>query len=232
MKPEKLTITPQSPSKLKPIKVQFNPTSYSVAKTVNWGEVTSASESTKTGPATTQQLNEPLRDFGGGQSRTLTLNLFFDVTEHPLVNNQEVKDVRVLTNEFVKLSRIERAGKKPRPPVCVVTWGSSPPKNSDFPFWGVVTNLTETFTLFDSDGNPVRAELGVTFTEYVPPKKDQKDTDPDYTTRIVKRGDTLSSIAAEMYTNPALWRLIADANEMDDPRRIQIGRALHIPKVS
>ncbi|HLG13134.1 MAG TPA: LysM peptidoglycan-binding domain-containing protein [Blastocatellia bacterium] len=230
MKQEKLTITPQSPSKLKPIKVMFNPASYSISKSVTWSAAATGSEGGKKGAATTRKLNEPLLDFGGGDSRTLSLDLFFDVTEHPTVNGQEVTDVRVLTNEFVKLTRIERVGKKPRPPVCLITWGTAPPKNSDFPFCGVVTSLTQKFTLFESDGRPVRAELGVSFKEFIPPKKDQRDTDPEFTTRIVKRGDTLSSIAAEMYSDPSRWRLLADANRLDDPRRLDVGVALRIPK--
>jgi hypothetical protein len=121
-------------------------------------------------------------------------------------------------------------GKKPRPPICEITWGSAP-ETLHFPFRGVVTGLTEKFTLFDGDGTPLRAELGVTFTEFEPPKNDQKETDPEFTTRVVNSGDTLSSIAAEMYSDPALWRLIAEENSVEDPRSIQIGRMLRIPGI-
>lgn len=33
----------------------------------------------------------------------------------------------------------------------------------------------------------------------------------------VKKGDTLLSIAAEVYGDPRLWRKIADANGIQDP---------------
>ena len=70
----------------------------------------------------------------------------------------------------------------------------------------------------------------MTFTEDLIKTADQKETDPDFTTRVVKRGDTLSSIAAQMYSNPALWRVIADANNVDDARKILVGQTLQIPK--
>ena len=70
----------------------------------------------------------------------------------------------------------------------------------------------------------------VSFTEFLAWEEDWRKTDPDFTTRVVKRGDTLSSIAAEMYDDPGLWRILADANGMDDPRALDIGRVLHVPK--
>ena len=56
-------------------------------------------------------------------------------------------------------------------------------------------------------------------------------TDPDFTTRIIKSGDTLAGIAFEVYKDAALWRVIADANRLDNPRRLEIGMPLSIPKM-
>lgn len=221
----KLEIIPQPPSSLQPIKVAFNPNSYSITKTVTWN---TPRNSTGVGHTQAQELlNAPELRFGGGGSRILTFNeLFFDVTEP--IDGAKIDDVRKKTNEIVALTRIERSTKKP--PVCLVTWGNAP-SGSDFPFKGVVTSLTQTFTLFRRDGTPVRATLSVTFTEYLKPLDDQKQTDPELTTHIVKRGETLSSIAAEFYGNPKLWRSIASANNLDDPRHLEIGTTLTIPEV-
>src|ERR1035438_662909 len=97
--------------------------------------------------------------------------------------------------------------------------------------WPVVTQLTQRFTLFRADGTPVRATLTLEFTEYLDPKKDQLETDPEFTTRLFKRGDSLSAIAAEAYSDPTLWRVVAEANQLDDPRKIAIGVRLNIPKL-
>ena len=116
--------------------------------------------------------------------------------------------------------------------MCRISWGESNSKNMDFPFVGVVENLTQEFTLFDADGHPLRANLDVTFKEFLKPEEDKRRNDPEFTTRVVKRGDTLSSIAAEMLGDPASWRIIADANQLDNPRSLETGMSLSIPKVS
>jgi nucleoid-associated protein YgaU len=228
--PTKLKIKPLPPSKLPEITVQFNPTAYSITKPVTWSSQsstgTSASTASTTQSATQINLNAPVLQFGGGGSRTLVLELFFDVTEP--VEGKPVDDVRQLTNKIVKLTRIERDTNQP--PICTVSWGN-PLDPPEFPFIGVVTNLVQNFTLFKSDGKPLRARLTVTFTEWIDREKDLKQTDPEQTTRLVKRGDTLSSLAAEVYGDPNLWRIIAQANNLDDPRHLKVSNPLIIPKL-
>jgi len=48
-------------------------------------------------------------------------------------------------------------------------------------------------------------------------------------TYVVKRGDTLSSIAAKFYRDASKWRKIADANGIRDPKNLKIGQKLRIP---
>lgn len=224
----KLTITPlekrgEQYNRLlnETISVQFNPESYSVSKSVNWGPPENSSGE---GASTQRQVNAPTVEFKGGGSRQLTLDLFFDLTEE---GNGE--DVRQETNQIVSLTRIERDQAHPR--VCEVAWGDAP-VGSDFPFIGVITSLKQNFTLFKNDGTPLRANLNLSFLEFLAPLADKRQTDPELTTHIIKRGDTLSSIAAQVYRNPKLWRMIAQANQLDDPRNLemQIGRTLTIPK--
>ena len=217
---EKLKITPLPPSKLREITVMFNPNSYSIEKSVSWDSSGGASAG-----ATQRKFNAPALTFGGGGSRTLSLELFYDVTE----SDERVKDVRKETGKLVALTRIMADRKNPHPPVCKISWGKKI-KNSDFPFTGVITSLTQRFTLFSRTGEPLRATVNVSFKEFLDPEKDLKDTDPEMTTYVVKRGDTLASIAADVYGDPTLWRTIAEANRQDDPRRQQIGAVLTIPK--
>jgi len=229
VKPEKLTFTPMSKdlkSKSPSFQVLFNPNSYSITKTVTWNQ-TGASTPTPAAGAQSQAeaaghqiyLDAPTLNFGGGGSRQLTLNLFFDVTETPGA------DVRTETGKIVALTKKDRKEKCPLP--CEISWG----KNSDdFPFIGVITSLTQNFVLFDGDGKPLRANLTVVLTEYPDPEMNQRQTDPELTTRVVRSGDTVSSIAGEVYGDPTLWRTIAEANGLDDPRRLQAGARLTIPK--
>lgn len=217
----KLQIQPIAPSKLAAIQVLFNPNAYTITKTVSWPPLATTTSGNAT---TTRLLNAPALTFGGGGSRQLTLELFFDVTEP--IDGTVIEDVRKETDKIVALTRIERD--QDRPPACEISWGKE--SNSlDFPFQGVISNLVQRFTLFKSDGRPVRATLTVTFLEFLVPKADKLQTDPELTTRMVKRGDRLSTIAAEVYRDPTLWRLIAEANALDDPRRLPIGARLTIP---
>jgi hypothetical protein len=215
---EKLTITllPTEGEPLEPISVLFNPTSYSITKTVLWEGQRSVGH------------NAPLLTFGGGGSRELSLELFYDVTEP--VAEQRIDDVRDLTNKLVALARI-----KPdleRPPVISISWGDGSQGKFNFPFVGVITSLTQNFTLFSSAGKPLRATISLKVLEFLDWMKDELETDPELTTRLVKRGDSLSSIAYEVYRDPTRWRVIAEANRIDDPRHLTIGLRLEIPKMS
>jgi Contractile injection system tube protein/LysM domain len=217
---EKLEMTPldQKGAKVaaRRFKVMFNPTTYSISSSVTWE------------PQASRELNVPPLTYGGGASRTLTLELFYDVTEP--IDGARIDDVREETNKVVTLARKDRD--LGRPPVVAIEWGAAPLTGSDFPFIGVVSALTQNFTLFNADGTPVRADLNVTFTEFASPEIEQRKLDPEFTTRVVTRGDTLSGIAAELYGDPALWRVIARANRLDDPRQLEIGRRLQVPKIA
>lgn len=211
----KLTITPE---KGQVLHVMFNPNSYSISKSVTWN----AAGATGGKGETKREVNAPPLQFGGGGSRQLSLELFFDVTE------QQGKDVREETDKIAILTRINREIRGKRPPWCEVSWGGSA---LDFPFKGVITSLTQKFTLFNHGGKPIRATLSATFTEYLDPETDKRQSDPDYTTWLTKRGDTLSNIAAQVYGNPTWWRAIAEHNDIDDPLHLKIGLRLSIPEV-
>jgi nucleoid-associated protein YgaU len=113
-----------------------------------------------------------------------------------------------------------------------LSWGGIPLEGQDIPFKGFVTNLVQNFLLFDRQGKPVRARLDVTFSEFIDRETDEKQTDPELTTHVVKRGDTLQGIAARVYRDPTRWRAIAAANRLDDPRHLEVGRSLSIPELS
>jgi len=225
---EKLKITPQEgPKKGQPIEVPFNPNKYTINKGISW-TVPGGKGSEGSADQTNSKQNAPPLAFSGGQSRTLSLDLLFDSTE---VTAGPDRDVRNQIKPIVGLSRIIRDLDPPRPPVCEVSWGKKPQLGSDFPFTGVLSKLNEAFNLFASDGTPLRVNLTLEFTEWLDPKKDALQNDPEFTTRLCKRGDSLASIAAEVYSDPAQWRVIAEANALDDPRNIPIGLRLNIPKL-
>jgi len=195
-----------------PIVALFNPNQITIVKTANWRIL----------PA--KQRDAPASQFTHGEPATLTVDLFFDTFE----SRADVRGKH--THRIAELLTVERHGNFHRPPICKLTWGTP----GDF-FQGVLQNLNQRFTLFLEDGTPVRATLTCTFREWRSDEEEEKRQDTNSTdvakTHTVKRGDTLSSIASEHYSDPTLWRPIAEANRIDDPRAIQPGTILAIPSL-
>ena len=227
-KDRKLRITPMPPSELKEIVALFNPTSYKVSKETVWKPPDPPTDESVVEKVArvSRRVNAPGLKFSGGNSRLLEFELFFDVTESTVVDGKTIKDVRQVTNDLIALTRIEQ--KLKRPPICLLQWGSEP-TGSDFPFQGVLTKLVQDFVLFRATGEPLRAKVNVTFTEFLAPGDDLREADGDIKTRIVRNGDTLFSLAQEAYGDSTLWRPIATANGLDDPFAPPIGQPLAIP---
>ncbi|MFC5475560.1 peptidoglycan-binding protein LysM [Paraherbaspirillum soli] len=151
----------------------------------------------------------------------LTLSLFFDTYE-------QQTDVRAKTNKIVALTQptVGHAERR-EPPVLVFTWAGPL-------FVGMITKLDQKFTMFLSSGIPVRAELSVTFKAVLTAEEDQRAQGKFNCRQLwqVKENDRLYLIAQQALGDPNQWRLIAAANQIDDPLnfpgRTDIGRMLVI----
>jgi hypothetical protein len=198
---------PQKDTEIKQIKVLFNPEKYSLEKSAAWEE----------------KGKKKTLEFVGISRKSFSIELFYDTYEAG-------KDVRDYTNEIVQLMdpTVEYKSKKV-PPVCVFSWGG-------FNFRGIVEKVTQNFSLFLNSGIPVRAVLTVGFKQFSFPSEQARGNPPGDPTkiRIVKDGETLNAIAAREYGDPALWRIIADANKdrIANPRVLSAGTALVIPALT
>lgn len=191
----------------------FNPDELSFSGSIGWS----------TGQAA--QRDVPEREFTGGD-RTLSVKLLFDTYDTPDLRKNDVRTE--YTSKVFELTQVEDA--KHRPPVCQLWWGGAGKL-----FQGVIERLEQRFTLFMEDGTPVRATLTCSFKEWRTNKEDrarQGLQSADITKRkSLRRGDTLSVLAADEYGDPAVWRPIAEANDIDDPLRLPVGRALTVPRL-
>ncbi len=161
-------------------------------------------------------LESPHLQFARGNLETLSMELFFDSYE-------DGGDVREHTNKIANLLRIDP--ELHAPPVLRFVWGS-------MNFTCVLSRLSKRFTMFRSDGTPVRATLNVTFNEFRTEAKSRELPlqSPDRTKLYrVKQGDSLWAIAAREYGNPGLWRPIADENRIENPRIMMPGDEITIP---
>lgn len=94
--------------------------------------------------------------------------------------------------------------------------------------------MTQKFTLFTTDGTPVRATVNVTFTQYIdlddyPGQNPTSGDGPIQRVWRIVAGDRLDLIAAEVYRDATLWRKIAVYNNLANPLRLQPGAILRIP---
>jgi nucleoid-associated protein YgaU len=178
-------------------------------------------------------LPSPVFQFVKGNARSLTLDLFFDTYELGL-------DVRVFTDRITGWDAGSIFSKLPTfakglmdidsdlhaPPVCLFIWGA-------YIFECIITSTTKKFTMFLPIGIPVRATVSVTMKEYRELESMTKELDlhsADITkSHVVNEGDSLWAIAAKEYGDPKLWRKIADANDIDNPRLLEPGAELIIP---
>jgi hypothetical protein len=220
MGPEKLTITPEGKDAIKAL---FNPERYTLNKGVQIAEIAIPG------------LDSPVLQFVRGQNEKITLELFFDTTEHGMVD--DVKDVREETRKVYALLKVD--SETHAPPRCELAWGEGGQLfsfGSKKPTRCVVESVSEEFNLFSPGGVPLRAKLNVTFREYTTVEEQLKETprhSADRTkVRTVQRGQTLSLISWLEYRDPARWRLIADENGLDDPRAIEPGMELRIPRAT
>jgi hypothetical protein len=208
------------------IEVQFNPTEFSLDKSVQIAEIAIPG------------LDSPLLQFVRGQNEKMTLDLFFDTTEHGM--GDTVKSVTTETDRVYELLKIEPESHAP--PVCSFMWNEKFPgsdmsghvgnqRRSSFQF--ILESVKQKFTLFSPKGVPLRATLSVTFREYKTLDQQLHQlnlSSPDRThSHVVQRDDTLVSIAARYYRKPKDWRYIAQENDIYDPRRLEVGRVLAIP---
>ncbi len=208
---EKLTIAVETRNRVYgvPVPVLFNPNQLRFTQDARWVPAPTAQRTAQS----SYTYSAPL---------TLAVDLFFDTYEQGV-------DVSLITRQIARLLRVQ--GDLGRPPRCRLQWGRY--NFGGFPW--VLRSLSQTYTLFLSDGTPVRATLGCSFTQWIDPEEETREV-PGLAglpavvrTRVLRQGDTLSSIAAEEYDDPGLWRSIAAMNGIDNPRRMTPGMVLSIP---
>ncbi len=200
------------------IPVMFNPSDYTLTRDINYAQ------------AAVPGLSAPILQFVNGNIPTLEMELFLDTYEKNVSGgrtlNQAGDDVRKLVTQVTGLMDINP--ETHAPPVLLFTWAS-------LSFTCVLAKAAQKFVMFLSDGTPVRARVQVTFHGFsngdIEPKEVKRQT-ADYTKMyVVADGDTLSTIAARVYRNAALWRPIGIFNGVGDPLSLTPGTRLLVPQL-
>src|SRR5215813_11079497 len=207
---EKAKITVFRGKGVEEIKVFFNPEEYTVNKDNNFAV------------QGIPGLSGPIVQWVNGNLRTLEMELFFDTWDTPTLTKKDVR--KELTDKIVGLMAID--SELHAPPLLLVSWSS-------LQFRCVLARVNQKFTMFDSEGKPVRARLTCTFNEVIDPEQDAKETNlqtADFSkVHVITQGETLNDVAILHYNNAESWRPIAIANGLDDPRAISPGQSLLVP---
>jgi nucleoid-associated protein YgaU len=217
----------------KTVEANFNPTEFTLNKAMQIAEVAIPG------------LDSPVLQFVRGQTETLSLDLFFDSTEGGMDDNAQ--SVTEKTDPFYQLLKID--GATHAPPICFFSWGPQFPGSRAYAAMGdgsgsqhrygfkcVIDSVRQRFTLFSSNGVPLRATLTVSLKEYKTLSEQLAEINKmsaDHThAHVVQHGETISQIAYQVYGDPALWRAVAAENNLTDPLDLQPGQILHTPLLS
>jgi hypothetical protein len=200
----------------------FNPTDYSFSKANTW------SVQPLTG------ANVPPPQFGGGGNLKMSFELFFDTYKGA---EAEMADVRTYTEKLLNLMKIDSStvnadpnAQKGRPPICTFHWGDY------WSFKGVIENISLKFTLFTSQGKPVRATATIAMLQVkeegtYPAQNPTSGGEGVRASYVVQWGDTLDLIAYREYGDATKWRPLALANGLEDPRALRPGQRLVVPDI-
>ncbi|MEG0649000.1 MAG: hypothetical protein RR764_04105 [Oscillospiraceae bacterium] len=103
-------------------------------------------------------------------------------------------------------------------------------------FMGLVKQSTISYTMFEKSGKPIRAKLDLTIqgeeAKILQTKKMLPFASPNRTKeRVLTQGDQLWMLAQQEYDNPAMWKPIAKANDILNPRSLDGITALKVPSI-
>lgn len=191
------------------IALHFNPTSYRLQKANNFSEIEIPG------------LETPPIQYIRGGNETLSFDALFDTSDSQKNVREEYVD------RVANLMRIN--SELHAPPIVQFIWETEV-------FQGVVSDMAVSYVLFTPQGVPMRAEASLTLTAYRPVEvqiAERPRNSPDVEKSVtLRRGDRLDLIASGIYQDPARWREIARQNGIRDPRRLDPGQLLLVPRLT
>lgn len=134
-------------------------------------------------------------------------------------------EVQAAVEQFQKVTGYN--GEIHRTNYLEIVWGTLQVKRC------VLKSASIAYKLFRPDGVPVRAVITAAFTDNSDDRTREAmagNQSPDLTRRrVVKAGDQLPALCHLYYGNPGLYLRVAEANGLDDFRRLEPGSELYFP---
>lgn len=224
--------------------VQFNPAEYQITRGLAMNE--------KSGIGRDPDINQ--LQAVKGRFATLALTLYFDtitdlesvrITQAPAELKKELsgltsakqsasaqflphnKEPQEVCQEFLTLLKYNDEAHAPLKVRFI--WGK-------FDFMGYVSDNSVTYTMFAPDGTPIRARVQLSIrgeeTAILQQKQQRTFNSPNRTKeRILTEGEPLWLLAEREYNDPSLWRVIAQANNILNPRKLNEAAVLKVPSI-
>lgn len=195
--------------------VLFNPAKYSHSYSVVYSDKQASGSS-----------NTTLK-FDKMPPAKVNFELVFDNTGVAVANQgSPTGDLPAMIKKFKDLL-YEYKGEIHRPNYLKLSWGAK------MTFQCVLTSLKIEYTLFKSNGTPVRAKATVEFMEFesiTAIANSEQQSSPDMThIRTVKAGDTLPAMTHGIYGDTKYYLQVAEFNNLDDFRNLIPGTQLVFP---
>lgn len=197
------------------ITFNYNPEAYTDTVQANWRMTRNPSN------------NGTVPQFQGTVTPTLTVKILLDAFAMPtpmLMPSEVIASLK----QLVLPTYDSMVAGRPAAPKVIFGWGANVILAEAFV--SKVSISYERFLL----GIPVRASATVTLQEFPLPAPlgGTNPTSGGLATRrthTVVQGDTLASIAYREYKDAGRWRVIAEANGIDDPMRVRPGSVITVP---
>jgi LysM repeat protein len=137
-----------------------------------------------------------------------------------------------IENDCLVLEQMSQPNGAADPSVVRVA-GAVPHSDLD---WVIETLAWDGSPIYSSRGYRTRHEVTVTLREFVAPDllpsaaaTARAKTGSSGSTYVVKKGDTLVSIAAHQLGDYTRWQSIANLNGLRDPNKLTVGQKLRLP---
>ncbi|MDZ4784706.1 MAG: hypothetical protein SGJ02_01390 [bacterium] len=200
----------------------YNPTSFSVSHAITYDE------------AQKDTVGDMPKKFKNATPRSLSMELFFDGTgaspssTDALSNAVNVNTVDIRIQTFLKLA-YQINGASHKSSYVMIIWGT-------FIMTGVLKSANVTYTMFDTNGRPLRAKVNVVVEESVSNSligKILKLSSPDLSkAHIVKAGDELALLCFKEYGDASLYTQVAKVNGLKNYRKLKPGMELLFPPIN
>ncbi len=137
-------------------RAMFNPKQLSFSTRTRWH------------PVRVRGRDDPDKQFTGGDGTSLSLELFFDSYKAGGGVKDAIDQLRQLMMKDPTFGR---------PPKCLIFWGVFGGVSGKL-YTGMLESVQETYTLFRSDGTPVRATVQCSFIEFTDKQEEAASKSP------------------------------------------------------